>query len=444
MYPSLDEVVFFEVKVLSYLKFKHTLKLPICPLSYQPMHYLLFIVGYLCYCPLGYSQGEIDLKSVRFDGNDIKWNVKVDIPDYHYSANYFTTTENIKVYLKRININGRDTLLHDSYYLTYLDQMITFFVGGLAKYGSTFHYEYRMLGIDTVWRLQSSQVDFMRYFQLQPQTYKFQVRAVNGNGDVSSPTISTDIHIAPAYWQEWWFKVLVVAFFVGVITLIARNQMQKQQLERKNSVLQLQALQSQMNPHFVFNVLTTIQNLWLQKKNEAALAMQASFAKLLRKIFHYSDKHCIEVEQVVDFLENYLELEQIRFENTVLIDFEVEEVLLDDNAQIPPLLLQPIVENSFKHGLLHRATNRYLSIDLLKEGPYLYAVIEDNGTGRISDNMEERESSGLKTIQERLRILQETQLGQAHLHQNLRITDLKHPDGKAAGTRVEVWIPIVG
>ena len=143
----------------------------------------------------------------------------------------------------------------------------------------------------------------------------------------------------------------------------------------------------------------------------AALNMQTTFSKLLRKIFQYSGKVSISIDQLVDFLNNYINLEKIRFDNEMKIDFRVNEELLEDDFYIPPLLIQPIIENSFKHGLLHKKENKALKIELSKNGTYLYCAVEDNGVGRKQkDNVSDssRKASGLKTTLERLKLLQLT------------------------------------
>jgi len=184
----------------------------------------------------------------------------------------------------------------------------------------------------------------------------------------------------------------------------------------------------------------------MQKKNEPALQMQSTFAKLLRKIFQYSSRKSITIEEEAAFLHNYLNLEQIRFEQSVQIDFTVEEELLDGSYAIPPLLIQPIIENSFKHGLFHKTAEKKLTIKLKEEGAYLYCMVEDNGVGRKFNqqlNKTKRRTSGLTTTQDRLSILQENEQGTTHPHNNFKITDLKDTTGKPVGTCVELWIPFV-
>jgi hypothetical protein len=349
------------------------------------------------------------------------------------------------IYIKNIAIYDRDTILSEVYDLTYVQNSITIEVEGLAyRSRGMFQYKYRMLGIDTVWRYQEGQTNFMRFPQLQSGKYTFEAKIINEDG-VESVATRVVFNIGLPYWKTWWFILSIVFFIAIVVFMVVRNQLRQAQLENQNSNLKMEALQSQMNPHFIFNVLTAVQNLWLQHKNELAMDLQSNFAKLLRKIFQYSSKRAITIEQVEDFLNNYLNLEQIRFENEVEIDFKIEEVLLEDDYRVPPLLIQPIIENSFKHGLFHKATDRKLSIHLKQEGAYLYCCVEDNGIGRKDKSGEPKvkRSSGLSTTKERLAILQLSAINAKHPHNNFKITDLKKSGDIPAGTKVELWIPFI-
>jgi sensor histidine kinase YesM len=353
------------------------------------------------------------------------------------------------IYLKRIAIHDKDTVVASYYDLSYQQNSLTIYVEGVAyRSRGNFQYQYRMLGIDSSWISQPSAINVMRFPQLSPGTYTFQVKAMNEDGIKSNETIDVKFVIDKPYWQIWWiqglFYLTVVLAIVAAVLTRVRNKQREEQQQNAMNILRMQALQSQMNPHFIFNILTAVQNLWLQHKNELAMELQSSFAKLLRKIFQYSSKKVIPMIHIKEFLDNYLNLEQIRFENQVQIDFEIEEELFEDYF-IPPLLIQPVIENSFKHGLFHKPTDKKLSIYLKKEGAYVYCCIEDNGVGRPAkiNAKKTKRSSGLTTTEKRLFILQSDILKGAHPYNNLKITDLKEVDGTALGTRVELWIPFV-
>ena len=353
----------------------------------------------------------------------------------------------LSIYLKRIAIHDKDRLVASHYDLNYQQNSLTIYMEGVAyRSRGNFQYKYRMLGIDSSWISQPSTINLMRFPQLSPGAYTFQVKATNEDGIESEETIDVQFFITKPYWQLWWaqglFFLLVVLLIVAVVLSRVRTKQREEQQQNAMNILRMQALQSQMNPHFIFNVLTAVQNLWLQHKNELAMELQSSFAKLLRKIFQNSSKKVISMEETKEFLDNYLNLEQIRFEHQVHIDFEIEEELFDDYF-IPPLLIQPIIENSFKHGLFHKPTDKKLRISIRKEAAYVYCSIEDNGVGRLVKTEKTKRSSGLTTTRKRLFILQHDILKVLHLHNNLKITDLKDPTGMPLGTRVELWIPFV-
>lgn len=284
--------------------------------------------------------------------------------------------------------------------------------------------------------------------ELQYGKYTFEAFFKN-DFNQSTPIIRYEFTIHPPFWQTWWFFALINLLLIGSIVFWVRRRIQhKRQQERQQyqvDLLRMQALQTQMNPHFIFNVQAAIQGLWLEDKDEAALSLQTHFSKLLRQIFQYSGQTSISIEQLSDFLDNYLELERIRFEENVVIDFEVDQTLYQEEYFIPPLLIQPIVENSFKHGLLHKKNDRQLLIFLEKQNDYLYCLVKDNGVGRspAAMNRSENRASGLKTTKERLLLLQKSSFKTPHPYQNIKITDLKDKDGQANGTQVELWIPFV-
>jgi len=259
------------------------------------------------------------------------------------------------IYIKNVNINEKDTVLAPSYNLEYTQSTITINLEGISfRSQGKFKYQYRMLGIDNIWRTQASNINFVRFFQLLPGNYTFEVKTINEDGVQSSVPAKIEFVIAPPYWQTWWFFSLIGGTIILIILAIVWNQLSRQRLRNRVSALRLQALQSQMNPHFVFNAMSTIQSFWVQKQPKVALIYHAKFAKLMRLIFDYSKEVSIHIEDELEFLKIYTSLEQIRFEDEVEVIFEVEDQFLEEDVYIPPLLIQPIVENSFKHGFLHK------------------------------------------------------------------------------------------
>ncbi|MBL4649168.1 MAG: histidine kinase [Aureispira sp.] len=283
--------------------------------------------------------------------------------------------------------------------------------------------------------------------ELQANAYIIETYFENDLG-IKTPTVKYTFTIHPPYWQTWWFYMLINLVGIGILGLLWKQRLasKHKEIKQKNQVnlLRMQALQTQMNPHFIFNVQAAIQGLWLEDKDEAALELQGNFSKLLREIFQYSGEPSISIDQLIGFLENYISLEKIRFEDDVDVDIQIDKSLFEEDYFILPLLIQPIIENSFKHGLLQKQNNRKLYLELVNKTPYLYCVIIDNGVGRSSNTQNNSQrASGLKTTQERLRILQESVIQKIHSHDNIKITDLKDNNQQSLGTKVELWIPFV-
>ena len=348
------------------------------------------------------------------------------------------------ILLGKISIGKRDTSLLESYQLAYhQNNLFVSFQGIAYRSQGRYHYKYRFQGLSEDWLYLPGGRQELRFMGLAPGSYQLEIYALNEDGVASEMPIFINFHIAAPFWQSWWFFLSIA---IAVFLLIAwqfRMYRRRQQLVLKMQQLRTQALQSQMNPHFIFNAMNAIQQLMMEDSIKNALAYLARFAKLIRTIFEISGKPYIELEQEISFLRVYLDLEKLRFRDKVLIEFWIDPNLEKDMFNIPPLLIQPILENSFKHGLLHKKDSGLLSLKFQKEHNFLYVSVEDNGIGRkkaveLSQWKEEtKEKSGLTVTLSRLLLL-----AQHPQHAgNIRMTDLFDKDGRAIGLRTELWIP---
>jgi LytS/YehU family sensor histidine kinase len=277
--------------------------------------------------------------------------------------------------------------------------------------------------------------------------YTFEVYATNEKGLKSSINKEISIIVLKPFWQKWWF--LIIAFLlsmvaVAVITsLIFRNYTKRREeklnFQRELSESKIKALQAQMNPHFIFNALNAIQFFFTTDSKELAMLHLNKFAKLIRLIFEYSKETTISLHQEIKFLKLYLELEKLRFDKKINIEYTIDEGLEKD-ATIPPLLIQPIIENSFKHGLLHKERQGNLKVLFQqKTSTTILCIIEDDGVGRVAAKafrkewaVEEQRSSGVHTIEERIKLF--NQNGNP-VEIAMEIIDLKDASGQACGTK---------
>ncbi len=214
-----------------------------------------------------------------------------------------------------------------------------------------------------------------------------------------------------------------------------------------NRLLQLKVLRTQMNPHFIYNCLNAINNIVMRGENEKASDYLLKFSKLLRMILDFSDKAVIDLEEEIAFIQLYLSLEAMRMGDDFTFDILVKQEVLDDDIQIPSLLVQPFIENAIWHGLINKSGAKQLLVKFeeTNDKNRLLCVVEDNGIGRqrageikILQNQVFHESKGIKITQERLELLQY----QMKDEMAVRISDKFNSDQVSEGTRVELLLPI--
>ena len=208
--------------------------------------------------------------------------------------------------------------------------------------------------------------------------------------------------------------------------------------DKKQVELEMQALRAQMNPHFIFNCLSSINRFILKNETKIASSYLTRFSRLMRLVLMNSQKSLIALEDELQMLGLYLEMERLRFKNSFDYGITFLNVIDSDNIFIPPLLLQPFCENAIWHGLMHKEGQGRLDIELSMQDNILNCTIADNGVGREkaekmnSKTAEKEKSMGLKITTERLALLNK----EKGLHTFYEIDDLKDESGNATGTRV--------
>lgn len=215
--------------------------------------------------------------------------------------------------------------------------------------------------------------------------------------------------------------------------------------KQKMAEVEMQALRAQMNPHFIFNCLNSI-NRYILKSDQATASLYLTrFAKLIRLILDNSNSHSVTLSNEMEALRLYIEMESIRFEKQFTYSIELEPGLQPDSIFVPPLIIQPYVENSIWHGLLHKEEAGHLNIQLSLSGEHiLKCIIEDDGVGREkakelkSKSASTKKSLGMKLTEDRLALLNK----QAEIDSSVLIEDLVNENGEAAGTRVTIKMPV--
>jgi LytS/YehU family sensor histidine kinase len=209
--------------------------------------------------------------------------------------------------------------------------------------------------------------------------------------------------------------------------------------------LEMKALRAQMNPHFIFNSLNSINRFILQNNKAQASEYLTKFSRLVRLTLQNSQAALISLESELEALQLYLELEAVRFEQrfefAVHVDKEIDDVML----KVPPLIIQPFAENAIWHGLMHKEEKGHLTIDVYEKDDALYYKITDDGIGREkaaelkSRSANTHRSMGMQITADRITLLQQ----QKFIDSSIQITDLVLPDGTAGGTEVVLKLPVI-
>jgi len=316
-------------------------------------------------------------------------------------------------------------------------------------YGSRDELLYRLDGFDDSWQ-HSGNERSARYTNLPPGDYRIHVRARNPDG-IYSEIVNAEFVIRPALYQRTWFLPgLIFLILTGMYLLfrmrihnLKRVENERTQHNKKIAELELKALRSQMNPHFMFNSLNSIKNYIQKAEPQKASEYLSSFAHLIRLTLQHSREKNVSLEKELEALLLYIDLEKLRFRDSFEFNCTVDESVDLASVTIPPMILQPYVENAIWHGLMHKDGERRLSLYFKRLNGMLECSIEDNGIGREnamiikSKSATRYKSMGMGITRDRLDIL--NQMNQLGIE--LEIIDKKDADDQPTGTRVNIKIP---
>lgn len=248
-----------------------------------------------------------------------------------------------------------------------------------------FRYEYRLLPNAKDWVSQSSANNEVRFNSLQEGSYLFEVRVVT---DFAKSNIAEyQFAIASPWYRSLLFYILcallTLAIFGTFFYIRIRRIRRQAEYDKRIKQSEVTAIKAQMNPHFVFNALNSLQNLVLKKDFESTNEYLGLFSDLIRKTLLHSGKDKISLAEEIEMLTLYLDLEKLRFRDSIVIQFTVDLRTEDlEDIGLPPMLIQPYIENVFKHGLLHKEGSKQLKLTVKRNNNMLLVEIVDNGVGR--------------------------------------------------------------
>ncbi len=357
----------------------------------------------------------------------------------------------LSIYLAGARINGLDTVINQHYKLNHTHRNLVLTFAALSyRQSSSIELRYKMSEDDTTWiymtgrEIQFNPVPFGRH------TVIVQARRRGENWSVQN-SISLTIHCDPPFWNTTWFWVLaffltaflIFLFFARRTRLIKQREKEKTLLNKRVADMEMKALRAQMNPHFIFNVLNSIQYFITHEDTDNAQYYMSKFAKLVRQTLDNSRSTFITLADELSLLRLYIDLEKIRFEDRFDYAIRVEDNIAVNAIKIPNMLLQPYVENSIKHGFRGKQENYFLDISISMDKGNIICVIEDNGIGReqaalvSSPEKQGHSSTGTAIINEKI----EAMKYYYKYDLSSKTTDLKDKDGKTIGTRVTLVFP---
>lgn len=336
------------------------------------------------------------------------------------------------------NYSGKDSVFR----LDQVDNFIQVSYVGVRFGRKKVRYRYRMNGLMDSWK--ETNETSLQFIQLPAGTYNLELQAQLA-GEPWGRSKHISFYIPRPFWQTWWFLSLSFLLLLTIGFLISRNRIQANNREKNLVISRLsaeqKALRAKMDPHFVFNVITSAQYLILMKENEKAINFLQIFSRLMRNVLDQSNLSSISLENELTSLREYIELEHFRLEEQFEYQIHVDDSIALQTEKTIPFVLQPFVENAIHHGLKYKQGLGKLKLSLKTEDEFLRIEIEDDGIGRAASKKlktaekAKQQSHGIQIVKDRLRLHN----GNGRKSDTI-IDDLMDELGNAIGTRVTIFI----
>lgn len=283
-----------------------------------------------------------------------------------------------KIYLKNPNTSN------NKIQLDYQEPFILYPEASIYAANGNFKYAYRIN--QNEWITLPATIEQIEIQNLPPGKFAVELKVIDNKGRDSENVITIAGFVQPPFWQKWWFISLIILLIAAIVFIVVQKIIAtiKKREHEKNELLssQLKAIGAQMNPHFMYNTLNSIQDLILQQDIKNTNHYLSRFSQLMRQILAFSEEDKVLLCEEKEMLQNYLELEKLRFGNDFSYTISIDETIDINRTYIPGLIVQPYVENAVKHGLLHKKGEKKLAVRFSYRSNFLEIVIEDNGIGR--------------------------------------------------------------
>jgi hypothetical protein len=284
-----------------------------------------------------------------------------------------------------------------------------------AQYANKLKYRYRVIGLTNSNWIKWTKDKTINLTYLPNGNYTIRLETNDlFSGEISSNDIFK-IEITPPFWKTWWFLggiillicISVYFIYINRIRAIKNQERAKAEIQKRFAETKMEALQSQMNPHFIFNAMNSIQNYIIDNNTDDALMYMGEFSKIIRQTLNNSSIQRIALSDEIEYLQSYITLENMRFKNQIGFELIIDKKLDLFETEIPPMLIQPFVENVFVHAFDSRSLHPKLTISFRQQDYYLFCEIIDNGKGIQSGNTNKlHNSKGIDLVKERIALFQ--------------------------------------
>lgn len=309
------------------------------------------------------------------------------------------------------NISWQNTKPESIQILPYHNNNIRFSVDAVSFSNSgNIRYYYQLSGLQNQWSA-ANETNEITYYNLKPGSYEFKVKADAGISKATSEVLSIRFSIAKPYWMKWWFILVSILslsiIIVALIQFFRKREKKQAAIQQRLTQLRSEALAAQLDPHFVMNCLNNISGMINAGLKEEANAYIVKFSRLLRAILRSVKKELISLSSEIEMVTNYLHLEQFRCNNCFTFDIKLPGEHSIQNIMVPPMMLQPLVENSIKHGFgQQKIKDAHILIQIRTQHENLHISICDNGVGLKTQSPSLGTGLGTKITRERIELLQ--------------------------------------
>jgi ligand-binding sensor domain-containing protein len=307
------------------------------------------------------------------------------------------TTQSCRIGFREFRVNGLPINPKGTIGINYNDEVSLIADGFSYRSNGNFQFAYKIKGYSADWIVVPGSVGEIKIPSLPSGFVTIELKLIDHGGIDSENLIQFQLKVHPPFFQRWWFYVLIILIVGGMTYLYfkqriqsirkkQRQELRRIHLENELRLTQQNALKAQMNPHFLFNVLNSIKGYIYENDKKNAAKYLNDFSNLVRKVLELSSEPLVSLEKELEALRLYIELEEMLLINDFSHTIEIDENVDVSCLKMPALLIQPYVENAFKHGLRHKLGDKKLDIQISynEHEEILTIRIDDNGIGRKS------------------------------------------------------------